>query len=114
MARLFADENFPLLVVQELRRLGHGVLMVAEAGKANQRWPDERLFAFAQAEQRAVLTLNRGHFKRLHRQSQAAHSGIVICTKDNDFAALARRIHARLTQQTNLAGQLLRINRPPT
>lgn len=27
MARLYADENFPLPVVEELRRLGHDVLL---------------------------------------------------------------------------------------
>ena len=36
MARLYADEDFPLPVVEELRRLGHDVLTVQEAGRANQ------------------------------------------------------------------------------
>jgi Domain of unknown function (DUF5615) len=30
---LYADENFPLPVVQELRRLGHDVLTAQEDGK---------------------------------------------------------------------------------
>lgn len=34
MARLYANENFPYAVVQELRRLGNDVLTVAEAGNA--------------------------------------------------------------------------------
>ena len=34
MARLFADENFPLPAVEALRRLGYNVLTIHEAGKA--------------------------------------------------------------------------------
>jgi hypothetical protein len=32
MARFYADENFPLPAVQMLRRLGHDVLTIGEAG----------------------------------------------------------------------------------
>ncbi|HWX42816.1 MAG TPA: DUF5615 family PIN-like protein [Blastocatellia bacterium] len=38
---LYADENFPLRVVLELRRLGHDVLTAFEDGRANQAVPDE-------------------------------------------------------------------------
>lgn len=34
MARLYADEDFPLLVVDVLRQLGHDVVSVHEAGRA--------------------------------------------------------------------------------
>jgi hypothetical protein len=40
MARLFADENFPLPAVEALRRLGHNVLTLHEAGKAQQSTSD--------------------------------------------------------------------------
>lgn len=66
MARLYPNENFPLPVVEELRRLGHDVLTVQETGKGNQAVPDEDVLAFAVSENRAVLTLNRKHFVRLH------------------------------------------------
>ncbi len=46
MARLYSNENFPLPVVVELRRLGHDVLTVQEAGKANQEIPDDEVLAF--------------------------------------------------------------------
>jgi len=36
MARLYSNENFPLPVVEELRRLGHDVLTIQETGKAEQ------------------------------------------------------------------------------
>lgn len=40
MARLYANENFPMPVVEELRRLGHDVLTMLEAGQTGQAMPD--------------------------------------------------------------------------
>ena len=51
--------------------------------------------AFATAESRIVLTLNRRHFIRLH-QAMPDHRGIIVCTYDPDFEALAGRIHREL------------------
>lgn len=68
MARFYANENFPLQTVQELRRLGHDVLTSLEAGYANRSVPDEEVLAFAAGEQRVLLTQNRLHFLRLHRR----------------------------------------------
>lgn len=111
MARLFADENFPLPVVEELRRLGHDVLTIQEAGKANQQFPDEAILGFASADNRAVLTLNRKHFVRLHNAS-SDHAGIIACTVDLDFAGQAVRIHEAVESRDSLQGELVRINRP--
>jgi hypothetical protein len=110
MARLYSNENFPLPVVEKLRALGHDVLTIQEAGKADQALPDTEVLAFATREHRAVLTLNRLHFIRLHRQ-QPAHAGIIVCTFDLDFDAQAERIHKAIAGQTALTGQLLRVNR---
>lgn len=111
MARLYADENFPLPMVEELRRLGHDVLTIHEAGQAGQAIPDETVLAFARAEHRAVLTLNRKHFIRLHL-AQPEHAGIIVCTFDPDFRGQAERIHIAIEPATRLAGQLIRVNRP--
>jgi predicted nuclease of predicted toxin-antitoxin system len=111
VARLYSNENFPLPVVEELRRLGHDVLTIQETGKANQEYPDSAVLASAGAEGRIVLTLNRKHFLQLHRLSQS-HQGIIICTVDPDFPGQARRIHALLNDQPSLAGQIVRVNRP--
>jgi hypothetical protein len=85
MARLYADEDFDYPIVVELRRLGHDVLTVQEAGQANQAIPDDAVLAFACAQGRAVITLNRWHFVRLHRLTPQ-HSGIIVCRWEPDAA----------------------------
>ncbi len=111
MARLYSNENFPLPVVEELRRLGHDVLTVTEAGKAEQAISDPEVLAFATTEGRTVLTINRKHFVRLHNEN-ANHAGIIVCTLDMDFAGQAERISSAIGLQGELSGQLIRINRP--
>jgi len=65
----------------------------------------------ARVDQRAVLTLNRRDFFRLHRE-QPDHAGIIACTFDPDFADQSGRIHAALPAEGALRGILLRVNRP--
>jgi predicted nuclease of predicted toxin-antitoxin system len=67
MARFYADEQFPFQVVELLRNLGHDILTVQEARNANQRIPDDQVLAFAVEQERAILTINRIDFIRLHR-----------------------------------------------
>ena len=111
MARFYANENFPLPAVEVLRQLGHDVLTTAESGRAGQALPDTDVLEFAVGENRIVVTLNRRHFIRLHNLTPN-HAGIVVCTIDSDFAALAQRIHDSLGNQPQIAGQLIRVNRP--
>jgi hypothetical protein len=111
MARMYSNENFPLPVVEALHRAGHDIVTVAETGKADQAWPDEDVLAFASDDDRALLTLNRIHFIRLHAKS-TDHAGIVVCTFDPDFSGQAQRIDAALKSAQELRGQLLRVNRP--
>lgn len=111
MARLYADEQYPYPVVECLRTLGHDVLTVQEAGKANQKIPDADVLTFATLEQRALLTQNRKDFFKLHRL-QPDHAGIIACTNDRDWEALANRIHAAIVAEVSLQGKLIRIVRP--
>ncbi|MCI0364127.1 MAG: DUF5615 family PIN-like protein [Phycisphaerales bacterium] len=113
MARIYANENYDFNVVVELRQRGHDVLTVQEAGNAGQGIPDPDVLAFAVSQGRAVLTFNRRHFIRLHRQVQP-HCGIIVCTDDRDVVALADRIHQALLSCLNLDNQLIRVNRPAT
>ena len=112
MTLLYADENFPLRVVEELRRLGHDVLTAYEDGRANQAISDEDLLARATETGRAVITLNRVDFKRLHRQ-HPEHAGIIICTEDPDRTGQAGRVATALEQAGDLKGLLIRVYRPP-
>jgi predicted nuclease of predicted toxin-antitoxin system len=111
MARLYADEQFPYEVVENLRDLGHDVLTVQEAEKANQKIPDNEVLEFASNNERAVLTLNRKDFKRLHR-SQSSHAGIIICTDDANRKGFAERIHAAILEAEMLGGTLISVVRP--
>ncbi len=111
MSRLYADENFPLPVVETLRTLGHDVLTIYEDGKGNQGFPDESVLRAATNQERAVLTVNRKHFRLLHIRSQA-HKGIISCTYDPDFVGQASRIDKMIQAHSTLDGQLLLIYRP--
>ncbi|ABA23367.1 conserved hypothetical protein [Trichormus variabilis ATCC 29413] len=111
MARLYADEQFPLEVVVYLRELKHDVLTVQEAGKANSRIPDDEVLAFASSNQRVVLTLNRRDFKRLHK-SHSDHAGIIICTDDAARNELAKRINGAILAGEPLSGKLISVVRP--
>ncbi|MCP4347008.1 MAG: hypothetical protein GY795_15950 [Desulfobacterales bacterium] len=110
MALLYANENFPYPVVEELRRLGHDVLTIHEMGKAGQSIPDEEVLNFAISENRAVLTINRKHFIHLHN-AQPQHEGIIVCSFDPDFSRQASRIHIAI-ESKQLKGSLIRVNRP--
>ncbi|CBN55406.1 MULTISPECIES: DUF5615 family PIN-like protein [Kamptonema] len=112
MARLYTDENFPLQVVAFLRVLGHDVLTVQEAGKANQGIPDEEVLAFAVSIERTVLTGNRRDYMKLHR-SHPNHTGIIVCTEELNFQRLATRINEAISAEEILTGKLIRVNRPP-
>ena len=111
MARLYANENFPMPVVKALRRVGHNVLTTREVGTSGQAASDEEVLGFARSKSRAVLTFNRKHFIRLH-SIRLDHSGIVVCTFAPDFEGQASRIHEALKSREQLSGQLVRVNRP--
>lgn len=112
MARFYSNENFPFPAVQELRRYGHDVLTSLEAGNANRSVPDEEVLQFAAAQRRILLTMNRLHFLRLHQRNLGAHAGIAVCTYDPDFLRLAAQIHRQVSEEPDMDGRLLRVNRP--
>jgi Domain of unknown function (DUF5615) len=73
--------SFPDKERELLMAMGHDVLTVQAAGNANLGIPDETVLAFAISDNRAVLTLNRQNFIRLHR-ANSEHAGIVVCTNE--------------------------------
>ncbi len=111
MTMLYVNENFPFHVVELLRLWGHDVLTSLDAGNANQRIPDEDVLKFSSAQNRILLTLNRRDFIKLHFKNNQ-HSGIIVCTSDANFNALAQRIHTVLIENTeNFEENLLRVNK---
>ncbi len=111
MAHLYTNENFPRQVVESLRRLGHDVLTVQEAGNAGQGISDEDVLVFAIQQNRTVITINRRDFMQLHK-THSSHAGIIVCTQDTDTQGQAERIHQAIIQVEDLTNQLLRVNRP--
>lgn len=112
MIRLYSNENFDFQVVGFLRQRGFDVLTAVEAGRANQRIPDEQVLAFAISQRRAVLTFNRKDFFRLQAM-MPEHSGIIACTYDNNYEALAKRIDESIKNHgQEIDGKLIRIYRP--
>jgi predicted nuclease of predicted toxin-antitoxin system len=120
MPRLYADEQFPRKVSELLRTMGHDVLTVQEAGNANLGIPDEEVLAFAVSDNRAVITLNRQDFIRLHR-ANPVHSGIIACTNDTHRERMAIRINEAMSDdkplrvyaaEEPLQGKLIRVVRP--
>ena len=110
MKRLYADEQFPTQTTRTLRFIGYDILTVQEAGNSNQRISDPDVLAFAIANNRAVLTLNRYDFIRLHKISQD-HAGIIVCTENSDFIKLAEKINEALIDFDDLHSQLIRVYR---
>lgn len=108
MARLYADENFPRQTVIALRRLGHDVVTAFEAGRANKKIPDEKVLAETAREERIVITLNRREFIRLNKSQK--HCGIIVCTADRNYEALAARIHDALSKIAEHSNTLIRVN----
>lgn len=110
MARLYANENFPLEVVIRLRELGHDVLTTHEAGKSNQRIEDDAVLHFAISTDRSVITLNRRDFIRLH-QAVPFHSGMIVCTENRDYPDFAGKIDKVIRETEPLANKLVRVER---
>jgi hypothetical protein len=115
MASLYSNENYPLGIVEELRKLGHDVMTAHEAGNAGRGVPDEEVLHFATEAGRAVITHNRRHFFRLHEATNGQHAGIIACTYDPDEARQARFVHDAIAEAGGqLAGMVLRVYRPNT
>lgn len=108
---IYANENFPQPAVDALKKLGHDVLTTRDAGKHGQAIPDEDVLSFAHEQQRVLITFNRKHFIKLHQIGQK-HSGIIVCTIDINFNALAERIDKALDEHRDMNGNLIRVNRP--
>lgn len=76
---VYADECIDRPLVERLRERGFDVVTALEAGMGSE--PDAAQLAYAADVDRVLLTYNRRHFRRLHRDWLAAgreHAGIVL------------------------------------
>lgn len=111
MVKLYANENFPVETVLSLRKRGYDVVTTHEAGNSNLKIPDEEVLAFAVVNERAVISVNRKDFKRLHRL-YPLHFGFIVCTKNDDFENFAECIHKVLLQhEGGISNQLIKVYR---
>ena len=115
MIQFYSNENLPLDLVKALRNLGYNVLTSYEAGQANQGIPDDEVLAYATAQNRSIITLNRDEFLAMHRIG-VNHSGIIICKDDRDYFGQAETLHTYLERKIeDLENRLIRVqkqNRP--
>lgn len=110
MARIYADEQFPFAVIRLLREMGHDVLTMQDTKQAGKKISDEEVLNFAVENNRAVLTLNRKDFIKLHH-TISNHYGIIICRDDRNWQELAQRINKAILSIKFLDKQLIRVNR---
>jgi hypothetical protein len=98
-------------VIPDLTSLGHDVLSAQQAGQAGKKKSDAEVLGYATVLSRAVLTHNRPDFVKLHKTA-GPHAGIIVCTNDRDYAALAQRIHDAVVAEASLHNKLIRVNKP--
>lgn len=70
--RILVDENIPLMTVAKLKALGHDVLDIR--GSPKEGMSDSSLWELAQAEQRLLVTTDKGFAAR----RAEPHCGILI------------------------------------
>jgi predicted nuclease of predicted toxin-antitoxin system len=109
--RLLADEQFPDRVTDRLRANGHDVARVRDfdVNKRGDGKSDIAVLDLAISQKRAIVTLNRKHFKALHDQNPV-HFGIISCHRDDkEPEALGRRIDEQIRAIVDLVGQFITV-----
>lgn len=110
---LYADEHFPMPVVNQLRAKGHDITTVRDdcESKGGDGIEDPMVLQTAAQHKRAVLTMNRRDFEALHKESNG-HYGIVIVAfptvkrKQDKFTVMAKAIDELLRATDSLQGQI--------
>lgn len=84
-------------ITKALEELGFDVILLKKA-----------VLAFSIIQNRAVLTLNRRDFFRLHRLN-SEHCGIIASVDDCDRQRMARNINQAIVESETLTNQLIRV-----
>ena len=100
--RLLADENLNSLEVQMLRACGHNLVWVEEETPGID---DQAVLSRATAEERILLTADKGHFGRLaFKEKQKAPYGIILFRIRKPPTERAQTIVTALESRTNWEG----------
>jgi predicted nuclease of predicted toxin-antitoxin system len=93
--KILVDENIPSVTVHELRASGHDVLDFRQTGK--QGMPDPDLWAESQAQERLLVTTDKGFIERC----AAPHWGVlVIRLRQPNTARIHERVMRAIQQHT--------------
>jgi hypothetical protein len=122
--RLILDEMYPGVVAEQLRTRGHDVVSVHDPEyRRLEGASDEKIFAAALAEERALITENVPDFRRLEADALArdeSHAALVF-TSNRQFprgdpgttGRLVEALHTLMTEGPTLHGALF-LRRPPS
>lgn len=100
--RLLADENFPRLVVQELRSRGHDVVWVSEERPGIS---DSAVLTFATTSERLLITFDKEDFgKLIFQDKQKAPFGVILFRIPRDTPDRIQTIIEELESRTDWRG----------
>lgn len=110
---LIDEDSQDKVLIKLLRKAGHDVVTVNEAGLMSQ--PDLAVFRYAVEKSRVILTLNCSDFEILHEENPS-HSGILAVYKNDDYSKdmtfkdLVRAIANLESATFPLANQFISLN----
>ena len=93
--KLFTDEDVDARLAEELRKRGYDAESCLEAGRSNQRIPDDEQLAYATEQGRAILVFNVRDYVPLDvawKANNQQHAGIIASPKIADLGELLRRV----------------------
>ena len=100
--RLLADENFPRLVVQELRSRGHDLVWIREETPGIS---DYEVLARATTEGRTLITFDKKDFgKLIFRDNQKAPFGVILFRIPQDIPDRTQTIVTVLESRSSWGG----------
>jgi hypothetical protein len=109
MAKLIARDDFPLPVIEELRRFGHDVVTVPSGALRSAPLDPAAPLRSPDARRRIWLSLDPDQSASAHRAAPG-HSGIVSVKPGKNYAGLAQRIHDALKAHARISRQLILVD----
>jgi uncharacterized protein with PIN domain len=88
---LYLDEDVSVLLAKLLRARGFEVITTQDAKRLGAS--DKEQLEYAVSKEKVLLTHNRIHFKKLHKEylrENKEHYGIIIATRQNEYITIKR------------------------